>query len=114
MDRILARPRAEEIKKEPPPPSLAELRRRFSPSLSDEEFLLRATMPADQVDAVKAAGPARRRYNPDTRPVIKLLRELTRRSDASRVVVDKPGFHLELTGERRAQTPGTTVNSVCA
>ena len=114
MDRILARPRAEEIKKEPPPPSLAELRRRFSPSLSDEEFLLRATMPADQVDAVKAAGPARRRYNPDTRPVIKLLRELTRRSDTSRVVVDKPGFHLELTGERRAQTPGTTVNSVCA
>ena len=43
IDRILARPRADEIRREPPPPSLAELRRRFPPNLSDEEFLLRAT-----------------------------------------------------------------------
>jgi oxaloacetate decarboxylase alpha subunit len=112
MDRILSSPRAEEIKREPPPPSLAELRRRFSPSLSDEEFLLRATMPGDQVDAVKAAGPARRRYNPDAQPVIKLLRELVRRSDTSRVVVDKPGLHLELTAKNPAQTLDTAKESV--
>jgi oxaloacetate decarboxylase alpha subunit len=99
MDRILARPRARELQDEPPPPSLAELRRRFPPGLSDEEFLLRATMPGDQIDTMKAAGPARTRYNPDIQPVMKLLRELTRRSDTSRVVIDKPGFRLELTGE---------------
>jgi oxaloacetate decarboxylase alpha subunit len=98
MDRILARPRARELQDEPPPPSLAELRRRFPPGLSDEEFLLRATMPGDQIDAMKAAGPARTRYNPDVQPVMKLLRELTRRSDTSHVVVDRPGFRLELAG----------------
>ncbi|MFY9971623.1 MAG: hypothetical protein WAK41_19675 [Roseiarcus sp.] len=96
IDRILARPRADEIRREPPPPSLAELRRRFPPNLSDEEFLLRATMPGDQVDAVRAAGPARRHYNPDARPVIKLVSELARRAEMSRVVVEKPGFRLEL------------------
>lgn len=99
MDRILARPRAQELRDEPPPPSLAELRRRFPPTLSDEEFLLRATMPGDQVDAMVAAGPARTRYNPDAQPLIKLLRELVRRSDHSRVIVSKPGFRLELSGD---------------
>jgi oxaloacetate decarboxylase (Na+ extruding) subunit alpha len=64
---------------------------------------LRATMPGDQVDAMQSAGPARRRYNPDAQPVIKLLREIAKRSGASRVVVDKPGFHLELSGDGSMQ-----------
>lgn len=102
MDRILSRPRAEEIRAEPPPPSLAELRRRFPPTLSDEEFLLRATMPADQVDAMTRAGPARRGYNPDARPVIKLIREMATRADSARVAIDRPGFRLELTSKREA------------
>ena len=98
MDRILSRPRAEEIRAEPPPPSLAELRRRFPPTLSDEEFLLRATMPADQVDAMTRAGPARRGYNPDARPVMKLLRDLARRGKGAALTVKKPGFALEIAG----------------
>lgn len=101
-DRILSRPRARELQNEPPPPPLAELRRRFPPVLSDEEFLLRATMPGDQIDAVKAAGPARTRYNPDAQPIIKLIREMAKRSDPSRVVIDKPGFRLELAGKEMA------------
>ncbi len=96
MDRILSRPRAREIAAEPPPPPLAELRRRFSPNLSDEEFLLRATLPGDQVDAMVAAGPARRRYNPDAAPILKLLRACAARPDAPEIAVDKPGFRLEL------------------
>jgi oxaloacetate decarboxylase alpha subunit len=100
MDKILSRPRAEEIRAEPPPPSLKELRARFSPALSDEEFLLRATMPADQVDAMIAAGPARRHYNPDARPVVKLLQELVRRADTPQFSLQKPGFGLELTSSR--------------
>lgn len=103
LDRILASPRAREIQNEPPPPSLAELRRRFSPTLSDEEFLLRATMPSEQVDAMKAAGPARTSYNPGVRPIIKLLREATKRANTSRIIIDKPGFLLELSGEPTPQ-----------
>jgi oxaloacetate decarboxylase alpha subunit len=96
LDRILSRPRAAEIRQEPPPPSLSELRRRFPPGLSDEEFLLRATMPADQVDAMVAAGPARASYNPDARPILKLLRDLARRGDGAALSVQKPGFRLEV------------------
>jgi len=102
MDKILSRPRAEEIRREPPPLSLKELRAKFSPSLSDEEFLLRATMPGDQIDAMIAAGPARRTYNPDARPVIKLLQELIRRGDTPQFRVSKPGFSLEVTGGGQA------------
>ena len=96
MDKIFSQPRAEEIRKEPPPPSLSELRRRFPIGISDEEFLLRATMPADQVDAMKAAAPAPRGYNPDGRAIVKLLSELSRRSDAPEVTIEKPGLRLEL------------------
>jgi len=96
LDKILARPRADEIRKEPPPLSLKELRGKFSAGLSDEEFLLRATMPSDQIDAVYAAGPARRSYNPDARPVVKLLEALIKRADTPQFAVSKPGFSLEL------------------
>ena len=98
MDKILSRPRAEEIRNEPPPASLAELRRRFPPGLSDEEFLLRATMPGDQVDAMLAAGPARDAYNPDTRGLLKLVSELARRSGGGELIVEKPGLRLEIGG----------------
>jgi oxaloacetate decarboxylase alpha subunit len=100
--RILDRPRARELLAEPEPPGLEELRRRFARSLSDEEFLLRAVMPAEQVDAMLAAGPATRHYNPDTRPLLTLLRELLQRPAVSDVVVQKPNFRLELRSQRRA------------
>jgi oxaloacetate decarboxylase (Na+ extruding) subunit alpha len=95
-DRILSRPRARELMAEPPPASPAELRRRFPARISDEELLLRATMPAGEVDAMLAAGPARRHYNPDLKPVLDLLSGLRDRSGVSALVVSKPGFRLEL------------------
>ena len=106
MDRIDSLPRTRELLEEPIMPPLAELRRRIGPELSDEEFLLRATMPAEQVDAMKAAGPAAQTYNPDTAPVMRLLRQLAVRRDIAHLSVDKPGFKLELTGRpvlRKAQ-----------
>jgi oxaloacetate decarboxylase alpha subunit len=98
LDRILSRPRARELAGEPPPPSVAELRRRFGARICDEELLLRFGMPAAEVDAMLAAGPAVTHYNPDTQPVLRLLRELGSRPAPSRLTVDKPGFRLELTG----------------
>jgi oxaloacetate decarboxylase (Na+ extruding) subunit alpha len=95
-DRILSRPRARELMAEPPPAPPSELRKRFPPGLSDEEFLLRATMPAGEVDAMLAAGPARRHYNPDLKPVLDLLAGLAQRPGASSLIVEKPGFRLAL------------------
>jgi oxaloacetate decarboxylase (Na+ extruding) subunit alpha len=95
-DRILSRPRARELMAEPPPAAPAELRKRFPAGISDEEFLLRATMPAGEVDAMLAAGPAKRHYNPDLKAVLDLLAGLGQRPGVSGVVIDKPGFRLEL------------------
>jgi oxaloacetate decarboxylase (Na+ extruding) subunit alpha len=100
-DRILSRPRARELAAEPPPPAPAELRKRFPAGISDEEFLLRATMPAGEVDAMLAAGPARRHYNPDLKPVLDLLAGLGQRPGVSGLVIDKPGFRLELAAPGR-------------
>jgi oxaloacetate decarboxylase alpha subunit len=103
MDRINSLPRTEELRAEPPRASLAELRRQLGEHLSDEEFLLRATMPAGQVDAMRAAGPAARHYNPTMRPVMSLLRQLTARRDLVSVSVRKAGFRLDL--QRHARGP---------
>ena len=97
MDRIDALPRTRELRQEPAMPPVAELRHRIGPELSDEEFLLRATMPAGQVDAMTAAGPAVRIYDPVRNPVMNLIRQLTARRDIAHVSVEKSGFRLELT-----------------
>jgi oxaloacetate decarboxylase alpha subunit len=96
LDRIHANPRARELAAEPPMAPLPELRQRIGASLSDEEFLLRATMPAGQVDAMVASGVAPRHYDPKLKPVLELLRGLCARRDLAHVAIDKPGFRLEL------------------
>lgn len=97
LDRVLSSPRARQLLAEPAMPDLKELRRRFSGAIDDEELVLRTVMPQDQVDAMKAAGPARRHYNPDVKPVLSLIEQVARRSDLSYVSVEKPGLRLVLT-----------------
>ena len=106
MERIESLPRTRELRAEPGMASVPELRRRLGPDLTDEELLLRATMPAGQVDAMKAAPPAARHYHPGLRPVLSLLRQLADHRELSRVSVAKPGFKLELRRHRR--TAGTS------
>jgi oxaloacetate decarboxylase (Na+ extruding) subunit alpha len=107
MERIESLPRTKELRAESPMAPLVELRRRFGEGLTDEEFLLRATMPAGQVDAMLAAPPAARHYNPAVRPVLSLVRQLAERQELSYVCVEKPGFRLEL----RRHTPVADVGS---
>ncbi|MGH8138352.1 MAG: biotin carboxyl carrier protein [Steroidobacteraceae bacterium] len=102
MERIELLPRTKELRAEPPMASLEELRTRLGRGLSDEEFLLRATMPASQVDAMIAAGPAVRHYQATTQPALSLIRKLTARTDLTEVSVEKAGFRLQL---RRAAAP---------
>jgi oxaloacetate decarboxylase (Na+ extruding) subunit alpha len=103
LDRILDRPRARELAAEPPPASVAELRRRLPRGITDEELLLRFGMPGEEVDAMLAAAPAARHYHPEVQPVLRLLRELGSRPPVRRLVVDKPGFRLELRGPGHAR-----------
>jgi oxaloacetate decarboxylase alpha subunit len=93
---ILDRPRAKELTREPDFPTLAQLRGRFGARLNDEEFLLRAVMPAEQVDAMLAAGTSRSTYTPEAAPLLRLLRELAARPAARNLAVRARGLTVEL------------------
>ncbi len=95
-ERIESLPRTKELRAEPSMAPLEELRRQLGTRLSDEEFLLRATMPAGQVDAMIAAGPAVRQYSATIQPALSLIRKLTARRDLTQISIEKPGFRLEL------------------
>ncbi len=98
--RILDRRRARErAAREIPEPSLAEMRQKFgAPGVSDEELLLRWITSKDDVDALRAAEPPGE-YLSSRQPLVTLIEELTRRTDCSRIRMQKPGFSLIL--ERR-------------
>jgi oxaloacetate decarboxylase (Na+ extruding) subunit alpha len=99
MARIEALPRTAELRVEAPMPPLSELRARLGRDLPDEELLLRATMPAAQVDAMRTAGPAARHYDPDSKPVMELLRRVLKMRDVAELSVVKDDFRLELRGD---------------
>ena len=103
MERIESLPRTRELRAEPHMAPLPELRKRIGAKLSDEEFLLRATMPAGQVDAMLAAGPAARHYDPTLKPVMSLIRQLAARGDLTDIAVEKPGFRLRLRRHRQPE-----------
>jgi len=107
LERIESLPRTRELRAEAPMASLAELRRRLGAHLPDEELLLRATMPAGQVDAMRAAPPAARHYNPAMRPVLRLLQALAGHRELTQLSVQKPGFRLELRRHGAVAPSGT-------
>lgn len=93
---IMDRPRSRELETEPMFPALSDLRRQFGHHLPDEEFLLRAVMPGDQVDSMLGAGRSRATYTPEAAPIISLLRQLAARPDARDIVVERNGFRMAL------------------
>ena len=94
MDRIMANPRTKELQAETGMADLKTLRKRIGETLSDEEFLLRATMPAGQVDAMQAAGPAPREYDPDTVAVMELVRTVLKNRSVDAFAIEKDDFKL--------------------
>jgi oxaloacetate decarboxylase alpha subunit len=84
---------------------LPELRARLGAQLSDEEFLLRATMPATQVDAMRAVAPAARHYDPESKPVMELLRRVLKLRNVAELRVTKADFRLELRGGAGGRVP---------
>ena len=64
--------------------------------MPDEEFLLRAVMPGEQVDAMLSSGPSRASYSPQAAPILSLLRQIAARPQGRDIVVERPGFRLAL------------------
>ena len=92
-ERVLSRPQARQLG-ELKPISLEGARGRFGRRISEEELLLRLTMPGEQVDAMieargrPAPAPAAR---PRASPLVALLRELAGRPAISRLELAKDG-----------------------
>jgi oxaloacetate decarboxylase alpha subunit len=95
-DRVLSSPRAAELR-ELEPLSLDGARARFGRRISDEELLLRITMPEDQVEAMLAASPVpvADAARPRQAPLVGLLRELERRPSTSFVSLRKGAELIE-------------------
>jgi oxaloacetate decarboxylase alpha subunit len=102
-DKILNRPRAREIAERPhPTDSLRDLRRKYGgPGVSDEEVLLRFFSSKEDVDKMKAAGPARS-YTSNGNPLLSLVEELTKRSRQNSVYLRRGNLALRM--ERRQST----------
>ncbi len=97
LDRIMSLARTAEIQREPVTMTLKDKRKQFPASMSDEEFLLRAVMPTDQIDAMLRNHARGYYYNPAVQPVLKLLAELKARPAVKQFQVSKGGFKLSLT-----------------
>lgn len=96
-DKILSRARAKEWEGWTPPElTLKEVRRKFGgPGVSDEELVLRVIAGESAVKAMIAAG-APKEYLSTSQPLVRLVGELTKRSDCRQVYIRKNGFMLRL------------------
>ncbi len=97
-DRIMAQPRAAHFRGwTAPQPSLAEVRQRFSKSISDEELLLRLMTSDTEVEAMLAAGPLRTDLRRSTNSILQNVAELVAEdSRSSAVRVSTPEFSIAL------------------
>jgi oxaloacetate decarboxylase alpha subunit len=96
-DKILSRPRAKEIAERPhPTDSLNDLRRKYGgPGVSDEDIILRFFSSKEDVDRMRAAGPARS-YTTERNPLVDLVENLSKKGERSSVFIQRPGFSLRL------------------
>ncbi|MEE8465874.1 MAG: hypothetical protein V3S68_05300 [Dehalococcoidia bacterium] len=102
MQRLKRLPRTKELEDwEPPQQSIEELRREHGAELSDDDFLLRVlSSNLEAVDEVLAAGPKNYDYPKGGKPVLELVRQLTKRTDLASIHIQKGDFSLRL--RRRA------------
>ena len=89
---VLSRPRAKDLAALEPL-SLDGAREKFGAKISEEELLLRLTMPAEQVEAMLLSPPASERApglsRPGRDPLVRLLAELHKRSSISYMRLQK-------------------------
>jgi oxaloacetate decarboxylase alpha subunit len=105
--KILDRPRAKEWERwTPPEPSLAEVRRRFSSAISDEELILRFYAGDKLVDALQHAGRPRE-FLDGKEPIVKLIEKINECKGCNHIYLVRPGFSLRLERHRRQPIPGT-------
>ena len=63
------------------PPALDRIRKERGPFASDDDLLLAAYYMDTEYGALKAAGPIKRTYAPETSPIVRLIKEAAARED---------------------------------
>lgn len=97
LDRIMAMPRTKEILANPPEqPDIAELRRRHGTGEDDDELILRALVPAADLEKMRAAGPVRRDYPMLSSPQFERVQRLMKVATAPLVQVRSAELDLTL------------------
>ena len=101
--KILDRPRAKEwAGRQPPEPTIAEIRKKMNaPYVSDEDLLLRWNLAVDEIEAMRAAG-APKEYLTARQPLVTLIDALSKRKDYRQIVIQKG--HMVLSLQRDAAT----------
>jgi oxaloacetate decarboxylase alpha subunit len=99
--KILDRPRAQEIaERRHPTDSLEDLRRKYGGrGVSDEELLLRFFTSKEDVERMYAAGPPRV-FSSNGNPLLNLLKELTQNPQRNSVYIRKQDLSLRLEKRR--------------
>ena len=96
LDRIMAAPRAREVLAEPPEqPTVAELRRRHGTD-DDDELILRALVPAADLERMRAAGPVKRDFPILSTPELEHVRKLMALSTSKYVEVQTAKLSVSL------------------
>jgi oxaloacetate decarboxylase alpha subunit len=97
LDRAMNSLRARQRRPDAEPPSLDALRARFGRGISDEDLLLRAVMPAEQVDAMTGARGQRQRGSASLRELAAALADPRRPLTLS---IESGGARFTLSGRR--------------
>jgi oxaloacetate decarboxylase alpha subunit len=99
LDRIMSAPRAKQIVASPPEqPTIEELRKRYGTD-DDDELILRALVPAAELEKMRAAGPVKRSYPLLSSPELEQVRLLMAMTKLPVVELRSPGLSARL--ERR-------------
>jgi oxaloacetate decarboxylase alpha subunit len=97
MDRIMAQPRAKDILAAPPEqPDLAELRRRHGTGEDDDELILRALVPAADIERMRAAGPIRKDYPTLSSPEFERVDRLIKLATAPLIQIRSSALDLTM------------------
>lgn len=104
LDRILSTPRASALTEWTRPiPTLSEIRRRFTKSISGEELLVRFMTSNEEVDRMLAAGPIRTDPRQSANEIVNHLAELIGERWHSRptsLQVTTPGYQVRLSAAK--------------
>ena len=97
MDRINELPRTRELSHwEAPITRIEDLRRTFGSDLSDDDLLLLMLSSEEDLNAVRAKGPAKTEYSSANKPLASFVKELIKQKKSAHIHIRKEDFSLTL------------------